>query len=87
MVWSPTPPNQPTRTHALAHISSCVPCLQSAPYPGLVTDLETMNSVVAALGREYEVTYSRHGEIDERDFLTVDFSRWWEWGAGGTLFY
>ncbi|MEW5297065.1 MAG: hypothetical protein WDW36_000297 [Sanguina aurantia] len=41
----------------------------------LVSDPDLMNAVVAVLDREYEAHYSQSGEIDEREFLTLDFSK------------
>lgn len=45
-------------------------------FEGLMTDIERMNCVVAALEREYEAHYTRASlELDERDFLSTDFSK------------
>lgn len=41
----------------------------------LNTRLPIVFQVVAALDREYESHYSQCGEIDEREFLTMDFSK------------
>lgn len=47
---------------------------QQVRFPGLLTDLDRMNFVIAMLEREYESVYARQGELDERDFLSMDFN-------------
>lgn len=46
-------------------------------FPGLVADLDRLNICVAGLEREYVSSVLRAGssELDERDFLFLDFSR------------
>lgn len=43
-------------------------------FPGLLSDEARMAAVVAALSREYEATFARQGELDEREFLDMDFN-------------
>lgn len=49
----------------------CVPHLQLSQLFSVCFSQQ----VVAVLDREYEAHYSQSGEIDERDFLTLDFSK------------
>lgn len=61
----------------------CVCIAQDAPrvratctyLPGLLDDAERMVTITASLEREYIVHFQKQGEIDERDMLFMDLSR------------